>query len=250
MFIANSHNFDQVHFDGDLINFGNESIEYFGIMVPQNLAQIKSIELTGKFLLPNSHFKYSADLIGFEFWSNYGSKIITVQVTNKKNYIKNFFKNFKIQFKIMQNNQLIRTISFNTKNGYNFYLLPNRFHVFKGSSIVLSINDKNLLAINDLNDPIYSDMYWDGNEYVRLNQFENWAFYFNCKIDYSYFLQTYRFSKILDLNQTDRIARYETKKFHLTVQFNKTKNQFKKDFNISISNIFFILLFIVVEFNI
>ena len=144
----------------------------------------------------------------------------------------------------MQNNQLIKTISFNTQKGYNFYLLPNKLSVFKGSSIVLSVNDRNLLAINDRNDPIYSDMYWDGNEYVRLNQFENWAFYFNCKIDQSYFLQTYRFSKIFNFNQTDRIARYETKKFHLTGRFNKTNNQFKKYFNILNSNIIFILFFI------
>ena len=91
MFIANSYNYDQFHFDGVLINFGNESIEYFGIMVPRYLTETKSIELTGKFLLPNSYFKYNADLIGFEFWSNYGSKIIIVEVTRKKNKPKNFF---------------------------------------------------------------------------------------------------------------------------------------------------------------
>lgn len=57
-------------------------------MVPRYLQQIKTIEITGKFFLSNTYFKYSSNLIAFEFWSNYGSKIITVQViTVKQKYI-------------------------------------------------------------------------------------------------------------------------------------------------------------------
>lgn len=133
----------------------------------------------------------------------------------------------------MKNNfTLYNSISFTTTTGYNIYMLPSSLFVLKGYSVVIYLNYPNLLAINDRNDSIYSDMYWNGNEYVRLNQFENWAFYFNCKIDQSYFLQSYRFSKIFDFNQTDPIAREDNKRFHLSVRFNLTNNQYKKYFQI------------------
>ncbi|RNA20957.1 hypothetical protein BpHYR1_030347 [Brachionus plicatilis] len=214
LFISNSHNYDHVDFDGDIINFENNPIDYFGIMVPLNLQQIKTTELTGTFLLSNTYFKYDTKLIGFEYWANYASQKIYVEI-KRENYL------------------LHDRISLYTKKGYNRYTLPNSLSVDKGFSIEIKVNYPHLLAINDRNDLIYPDMYWNGNEYVKLNHFKNWAFYFNCKIDQRYFLQAYQFSKKFELNETDNIARYVSKKFHLNVRFNKTNFQVKKYFTIS-----------------
>lgn len=57
-------------------------------MVPKDLQQIKTIELTGKFLLSNAYFKYDTKLIAFEFWANYDSKYISVEVTNSDFFYK------------------------------------------------------------------------------------------------------------------------------------------------------------------
>lgn len=178
-------------------------MNYFGIFIPNTLANNWNGIGTGYFLLANTEFNFDADVIGFEFFGTVAGSI-TVKIVSFGNLCSNYKSCADFATQTLRGDTLItvQTWSVNVFVGYNYVeLIPTTMkRIPKGSMVFIdSYSFVGRLAIDISDQAYYSDFFVIGSSLTRLHSTINYRYYFKCLIKQPYY--GYEFSTSMQFTQ-------------------------------------------------